>query len=95
MIRWLWHFSWSGYSRESYDCQRVDNDDVDGVDDNDKDENTDGDDNDDNDDDDDNDSGHSQVCDTCSIYGEEEEGWEDAIVLDANPDYEDNEENEW
>ena len=28
------------------------------------------------------------MCDTCSIYGEEEEGWEDAVIVDANPDYE-------
>merc|ERR1711953_265490 len=28
----------------------------------------------------------AEVCDTCSIYGEEEEGWEDAVIVDANPD---------
>ena len=88
---------WSGFSRGNYNCQRVVNDDGDAiddnddVDDNDEDENNDGDDIDDLDDDD---SGQSQVCDTCSIYGEEEEGWEDAILVDANPDYECNEGNE-
>ena len=34
------------------------------------------------------DGGDCQVCDSCSIYGEEEEGWEDAVVVDSNPDYE-------
>ena len=34
------------------------------------------------------DGGDCQVCDSCSIYGDEEEGWEDAVVVDSNPDYE-------
>ena len=34
------------------------------------------------------DGGDCQVCDRCSIYGEDEEGWEDAVVVDSNPDYE-------
>ena len=29
-----------------------------------------------------------QVVDTCSLYSKEEEGWEDAVVVDENPDYE-------
>ena len=45
-----------------------------------------GDDNDGSDDNDD--DSHCQVCDKCSIYGEQEEGWEDAVAVDANPDYE-------
>ena len=47
-----------------------------------------GDDGDDVGDDDGGDGGDGQVCDSCSIYGEEEEGWEDAVVVDTNPDYE-------
>ena len=70
----------------NHDWKCVENDDA--VDNDDDDDN-------DNDDYDDNDSAHSQVCDTCSIYGDEEEGWEDAVLVDANPDYECNEGNEW
>ena len=31
----------------------------------------------------------AEVVDRSSIYGEKEEGWEDAVVVDSNPDYED------
>ena len=30
----------------------------------------------------------AEAVDRCSIYGEKEEGWEDAVVIDENPDYE-------
>ena len=30
----------------------------------------------------------AEVVDRSSIYGEKEEGWEDAVVIDENPDYE-------
>ena len=29
----------------------------------------------------------AEVVDTSSIYGEREEGWEDAVIVDTNPDY--------
>ena len=29
----------------------------------------------------------AEVVDRCSIYGEKEEGWEDAVAVDNNPDY--------
>ena len=30
----------------------------------------------------------AEVVDRSSIYGEKEEGWEDAVVIDENPNYE-------
>ena len=29
----------------------------------------------------------AEVVDRSSIYGEKEEGWEDAVAVDNNPDY--------
>ena len=29
----------------------------------------------------------AEVVDRSSIYGEKEEGWEDAVIVDTNPDY--------
>ena len=29
----------------------------------------------------------AEVVDRCSIYGEKEEGWEDAVIIDENPNY--------
>ena len=30
----------------------------------------------------------AEVVDRSSIYGEEEEGWDDAVFIDTNPNYE-------
>ena len=30
----------------------------------------------------------AELVDRCSIYGEKEEGWEDAVAIDENPNYE-------
>ena len=30
----------------------------------------------------------AELVDRCSIYGEKEEGWQDAVAVDENPNYE-------